>query len=61
MEPIKYLIYYNLFSDPPAMDTCPVSPNHAMWDTIAFALVCVLIGYLIGFQVCSIEKEERKR
>lgn len=51
MESIKYLIYYNLFSDPPTVDTCPVSPNHAMWD---------MPGYLIGFQVCSIEKEERK-
>ena len=61
MEPLKYLIYYNLFSDPPAMDTCPVSPNHAMWDMIAFALVCVLIGYFIGFQAGSIAKEERKK
>lgn len=61
MEPLKYLIYYNLFSDPPTMDTCPVSPNHAMWVKIAFALVFILIGYVIGFWEGSIEKEERKR
>lgn len=60
MESIKYLIYYNLFADPPAMDTCPVSPNHTMWVKIAFALVFVLVGYLIGFWIGSIEKEERK-
>lgn len=65
MEPLKYLIYYNLFSDTPAMDTYPVSPNHAMLDMIVFVLVCVLIGfligYLIGFWEGSREKEEYKR